>query len=509
MKAVMMKVNSKVREDAPQDVINAAVLSEVRATRGDMFKELTDKEAVDVVQTMLYKKEFNPKEGQGVISQGLLGTAKWLEDIHKENPVLKLVGQLFVRTPIWVFHESVKLTPGLNALLPTFRADLGGANGVHRQARARTEAAASLAILHFALLKSAEGELRGNPEHDYKLTSGEEQSGLDPFNFQLGNSVFDYRRFDPLQMPITLIANTVATLEQVQYEKNTGQIPADPSIQERAQKNIGIAFGMLLHAYQNAALLESSMQTFDTLGKLSDNIGSGEYAKGVEQIGTFGGKRAAMLIPSIIKKSQIALMGKDELLSIFTVQQRMLSMVDPGNPILPRKYDALGNFRRHDNPINQLLPMVAPRSINNPNTDRTPLEQKVIDGLAVLEQKGFGSFATHQTKAAWAPDDLRNVFTTVNGRKISVYDATMLEYQSNNSLVVRRLSSILDSSLSEGSPEMQEMYGKTVVKIKKTLREHKERALEKVIQRDDALKQMVADHKLRVGRNKRGLFDLK
>ncbi len=489
------------------EALNSRVIEKIKNERGDTFKRLSDPDAKEYVETLLYKQEF---DGQGSTdaTKKVFGAAKWVEDLHKKNPILKVFGQLFFRTPVWVFHESLRLTPGINAVMPQFRNDLAGVNGQLAQARATTEASVGFALSSWAMTQWAQGNLKGSPSSDYNKTAEQETSGLSPLNLQIGDSVVDYRKFEPFRIPLSMIANTLDGVQATIDATNQGVI--DDTAMEKASQGMTLAFSMLVSTIRDSNLLSSSVETIEALFQVVELSGSDDVqdkGKAMDKILDTGFKKLLMPAPSVIKKTQVAL-GADQMTSIYSKQQRLLSLYSPNDTRIPRKYDSLGNFRKVQNPKTALNPF-ATRDAADTNSDRTPQQQEIIDHLAVLEEQGYGNFSRHNTKAPWSKEDLRGVTTThTDGSTISVFDAVMLEYKRTNNKLERKLLRQVRSKKPLGRPDNPAFHGKPVTEIRQALTEHRQKSLETVIKRDPALRQMVKDHERTAKLSQRGLFNI-
>lgn len=437
------------------------------------FKRLVDKDAVDYVEQLLYKKEFQKEGAEGMFD--------WIEKAHREHPILKLFGQLFFRTPVWVMHEAWRLTPAANALLPNFRADIAGHNGAMRQARARTEANLANAIMLWGVSKWAQGELSGSPDADWKKTAGQEVSGLQDLNVMFGDTSVDYRKFEPFRIPLTMIANTMDSFIEVQDKQVQGYEDVDSALMQ----GFGIALATTVSAFRDSALLTGVYDTFSA-GTRAVTALTGDAEDRADAKTVVGGtllKKGLMPFPSVIKKAFIA-DGQDQLTSIKTSQQRFLSLVAPNDVSIPRKYDPLGVIREVDNPAYALSPFVA-SSREQREGRRTKKQQYVVDHMAELERKGYGNFSNHKTRVSWMDEDTREVYTTYEGYKISMHDAVMLEYGKMNA--ANTYYNILQRAGSLGRADKSAYYGTVVTELKKSQAAFKAKALEIVIKRDQNL----------------------
>src|SRR5690606_4379350 len=121
-----------------------------------------------------------------------------------------ITGQLFFRTPIRVFEEGVRLTPGLQIIDPRFLKDLAGSNGVERQVRAQGEALMSLGIAGAVMTMYAEGRLTGDGDYsNFRQSKLRGDSSLpDQYTLKMRDgSTWSYRSFDPISTPIKIMVN--------------------------------------------------------------------------------------------------------------------------------------------------------------------------------------------------------------------------------------------------------------------------------------------------------------
>ena len=474
-------------------------------------------DARDYVETLLYKKKFETNKS-GVFG-AIESTADKLEKMHRHHPLAKIFGQLFFRTPAWVFHESMRLTPAINVMLPQFRNDLAGLNGVGRQARAQTEASLAFFLMMFATTKWAQGEITGSAHHDFTMTGEQETDELGALTIQFGDEGkhFDYRRYEPLRIPLTIVVNTLDGIMATKAREEYGE--SDPELMDRTLAGMGIAMSTLLSAFQDSALLTGLVDTVTAGFRMTDALTSDD-PDGKENAYNVASdllmKKAMMVVPSTIKKSQIAFGGDDELTAPVDYQQRLLASFSPNHPSLPRKYDIFGNPRRVDNPMTVMNPFWY-TTPEQRRAGRSEKEMHVINWINELEQLGFGNFTRSKFKSSKFPvDDLREAEITYDGMKVSLYDAMMIElnkpYIKNE--LVNELYALSNSPDSLGNPEDREEHSYRVKDAKKAIRAAKEYALDavlgnannKLISDDKPLAQIIEEREVEIQKARDGIF---
>ncbi len=478
--------------------------------------EETSANARDFVETLLYKKEF-ATDGKGVAGAMESG-AKFIEDAHKKHPIFKIFGQLFFRTPAWVFHESMRLTPAVNVMLPQFRNDLAGLNGVGRQARAQTEATLAFSLMMYVTTKWAQGEITGSANQDYTMVGEQETDELGALSIAIGDEGkhVDYRRFEPLRIPMTIVVNALDGVVATRELENIGE--ADPELLDRTLASFGIAMATFISAFKDSALFTGIVDTVTAgtrmAGKFtSDDAGDREEASnvGIDLLT----KKAMMIVPSLIKKGQVAA-GDTELTSPVNAKQRFLATLAPNHPSIPRKYDIFGNVRVLKNRMAALSPFTY-TTPEQRKAGRSEKEMAVHRWINDLEQAGYGNFTRAKFKTSKINvDDLREVQITYDGIEMSIYDAMMVELNKpkRKRKLVEALYRQSTSPMSLGNPERPEEYGLPVKEAKKLISEAKEDALDAVINNRNSiivgsnktLSSMVGDKKKKIRNAQLGNF---
>lgn len=302
---------------------------------GDTFLKATDENGRDYVQDLLFKRDFS---GEGAASS----LAKGYEGFVNKHPAMRLMGQLFFRTPVRVFEEGIRMTPGLNLIAPKFLADLKGENGSMRQARAQGEALMSYAIAGSVFAMYAKGNVRGSMGEDYKQTrQGENAGEQEPYTIKFDDgSTFNYRNFDPFSTPIKIIVNALERAETLAYREEQGE-QIDKSEMEQLQALIAVGVGSIAQSIRDANLASGVDAAMDFFEDLSDPESSDQLVK-------FVGRKVQAYIPNTYYKMQM--LDNPVLGDPITMEQFIKQRVNPTDPLVPKQYTAMGRPRSLSNP---------------------------------------------------------------------------------------------------------------------------------------------------------------
>jgi len=404
------------------------VMSEKKKNK-DILKTATDKQGTDFVKDTLFKREFS---GEGAMS----GAAKWYEAQVNKYPILRLMGQMFFRTPVRVFEEGFRLTPGLN--LPFIMKDLRGGAGVpnYRHARAVGEAYLSMAIASYVLTKFAETELTGTIDWDYKLKRQAEDAGGKPYSIKDNDgSLIPYRNLDPFSTPIKIMTNALEAMAKLNMEHRQGvKDPNDLYGEEGFLEEVEVQFnefkdrfliGMtsVFHAVHDANLW-SGLQKFSDIGK--DFASEGLDDKAFRYIADAFIRPA---IPSMYYKIQqtgsfpIPFTGQqveigDGNLSLpdpRNLEQFFKFYTEPTSPIVNRQHTALGTTRKIKDKA-EVFTLFSSQSVKESQGDLSDKQYKILqmlDRLGRAENTNFympfkGTIVGMDGKGI----DLRTVYTT-------------------------------------------------------------------------------------------------
>ena len=304
------------------------------------FVKATDQDGRDYVQDVLFKRDFS---GKGAASQ----LAKGYEGFVNKHPAMRLMGQLFFRTPVRVFEEGIRLTPGLNLISPNFIKDLKGVNGPMRQARAQGEALMSYSIAGSVFSLYATGNVTGAMGQDYKQTrQGENAGGQEPYTIMFSDgSTFNYRNFDPFSTPIKIIVNALERAETLAYREEQGEA-INKSEMEKIQALVAVGVGSIAQSLRDANLasgVDAAMDFFEDLGDPDSS----------DQLIKFAGRKVQTFLPNTYYKYQM--LDNPVLGDPVTMEQFILQRVNPDDPLVPKQYTALGRARTLSNPVANLI----------------------------------------------------------------------------------------------------------------------------------------------------------
>ena len=308
--------------------------------RPEAFQKATNKSGRDYVQDILFKRDFS---GEGAVS----GLAKGYEGFVNRNPVMRMMGQLFFRTPVRVFEEGIRLTPGLNLISPGFMKDLSGANGSMRQIRAQGEAMMSYAIAGSVFSLYATGNVTGSLGEDYKQRRQAENAGeLEPYSLRFSDgSTFNFRNFDPFSTPVKIMVNALERAETLMYRAEQGE-KINQSDMMFLQGMVSVAVGSIAQSIRDANLASGVDAVFTLVEDLQDEDGS-------EQLIKFVGQKVQTFLPNTYYKLQMLdnpVLGDPASLEAF-IRYR----INPDDPLVPKQYTALGRPRTLSNPMASLI----------------------------------------------------------------------------------------------------------------------------------------------------------
>lgn len=303
------------------------------------FVKATDQNGRDYVQDILFKRDFS---GNGAASQ----LAKGYEGFVNKHPAMRLMGQLFFRTPVRVFEEGIRLSPGLNLISPGFMKDLKGVNGPMRQARAQGEALMSYSIAGSVFALYSTGNVTGAMGTDYKQTrQGENTGGQEPYTIKFEDgSTFNYRNFDPFSTPIKIIVNALERAETLAYRAEQGEA-VNKTEMEKIQAIVAVGVGSIAQSIRDANLASGVDAAADFFEDLGDPESSDQLIK-------FVGRKVQTFLPNTYYKYQM--LDNPVLGDPVTMEQFIRQRVNPDDPLVPKQYTALGRARTLSNPAASL-----------------------------------------------------------------------------------------------------------------------------------------------------------
>ncbi len=441
--------------------------------------------AVDSVKTLLYKKDFDPN---GPLPERM---AAAYENWTRDKAWSRAIGNLFFRTPAWLFHESMRLTPAINSILPQFRQDMAGINGPARAARAKTEAAVAYSWMLYVMTKYAEGHISGSPNVDFTKTGEKNKSTMrpltikDPFFLDGGKEV-SFARWEPLRIPATIVTNALEGYLDYQEKVNMDGVAGynDGGIPDEIMATFGVGFATAISAIRDSALTQGVSDTVGTVVRISGLMESPEgedKAKAADLFANFVLDKGLQVVPSSIKKFQEAARGDAPLTQPNTIKDKLIASVNPYSQTLPKRYDTFGWAMSREVSYAQLTGFGAatPEDLAQ---GRSAEQMEALDYLAKLESLGFGNFTRQKIRDERFPDqDLRSLDVVYEGRSMSLFDAMMQELSQDKVLVENVLFYAKADHLPLGSPLNSNTHGMRVTKTKEAINKARNRALDTVI----------------------------
>ena len=423
-----------VRRGKTGDALSEFVKTELEKN-GELFKKAAGETAMDYTRDFLFKREFS---GESSISS----LAKGYEQFVQRNPWMRLVGQLFFRTPVRVFEEGIRLTPGLNLISPGFVADLAGSNGAARQIRAQGEALMSYGIGSLAMTMYASGTITGGGPSDYKQRRALENTGWQPYSIKTKDGWYSFRSLDPIATPFKIILNAMDRYQMLQYREAQGEY-VDQDLQ-RAAAFLGVGVGAVAQAIKDANLAEGISQATELLTDVADPEGR------MDAIVKFVASKAKLVVPNVIQKG----LGVDALMGDpATAEQYFKSIINPTDPTIPRQYDALGNAREKTTGIGAIFgyDYTSGEDAKRGHSDK---ELSVLKTLSDIEIATGNKFTAPYKYAKYTGQlDLRTE-KTADGR-MTLYDRWQEIYNKSNTTDVLyevfKAGGSMGSSTNDGS----------------------------------------------------------
>lgn len=340
------QIKNQLLEQAKARGMNAAqakkfVASEFKKNES-LFARGVNREGRSYTEDLLFKRQFS---GDGLASS----TAKTYEQFVRDNPWMKIMGQLFFRTPVRVFEEGIRMTPGLQLIAPKYLADLRGSNGTARQVRAQGEALLSYGIAGYVMMQYAQGNLTGSGSGDYKRRKMQEDTDRQqPYTLKFDDgTTLSYKNYDPFSTPIKILVNAFEAYEEVEYRRRQGEYVEDEAALIRDR--VYIAAGSIFNAIKDANLMSGLADVTNLMTDL------GKEDAWYRDVMKFMGKKAQLAFPNMIYKTKNAFFETEPTLKDPRgFLQHLESRMDLGITAVSNQYDALGNARLMEKPVNSL-----------------------------------------------------------------------------------------------------------------------------------------------------------
>lgn len=377
----------------------------------EFFRTATNTTGLGYAEDMLFKREFS---GEGTVSS----IAKHYEQLVNKHPTLRLMGQLFFRTPVRVFEEGFRLTPGLNivsgAVAGQFLNDLRGLNGMNSQLRAQGEAMLSLAIGAMVVQHYAAGKLTGGgPDNWKERRSTEDGKNWKPYTWKIGDYELNYRNLDPLATPIKIMTNVMDRLYALEYRKAQGEYD-NKSEWQNAASLLGVASLSIVQAIKDANLAEG----LDQIIRFGQDITDPEHKE--MALVKFLGQKAQLFIPNTLQKTMA--LDNPQLNDPARIEDFIRQRFNPGDPLIPKRYTALGDVVTSENPLGSLV------GVDIYQPDKTYSKRDLVNQeLAKIAFNGERPFIAPYTVSYIGEFKGRDLRTMRTKEGISFYDAWQQE----------------------------------------------------------------------------------
>lgn len=398
-----------------------------------MFQQATSEAGRNYADDMLFKRQFS---GTNMPSK----LAKGYEKFVNENPLMRLAGQLFFRTPVRVFEEGIRMTPGLNLIHPTFLADLRAPVGTPRQIRAQGEAMMGFAFATGVLALYSNASITGGGPTDFKQRRGKENGkDFEPYTITFRDgTTFNYRNLDPLATPIKIIVNALDRYNELQYRKSQGEYV--DNLEKEVAAYIGVGAGAVAQAVRDANLTEGIGQIMDFIQAIGDpEQNETKFTKLV-------GQKLQLLVPRVVQ--QYMTQDNPVLNDPRTLEQYFRARINPGDPLVAKQYDSLGNVRTITNPMSVLTGVnITPKDMRDASID--PTTAAVNQELSRIEHAADTSFMAPYKRSELGDLDLRTMLTS-DGKE-TMYDRWQRYYNETGVTDTLYNDLVLDKSGSYGT----------------------------------------------------------
>jgi len=432
----------------------------------DLFKVALSQSGRNYADDLLFKRSFS---GENFPSRMAAGYEKFVND----HPIMRLVGQMFFRTPVRVFEEGLRMTPVVQFAAPNFIDSVRGLKGQAAQARANTELLLSYAIASYAMLKYSKGELTSSGPTDYKERRGRENAGdYQPYSLRYGEHSLSVRNLDPFSTPFKIVANVLDRLQDLQYRKAQGDF-VDKDY-EQALGWMSVSVGAIGQALKDANLIEGVEQLWTSGEALFDPEKHGSFWQ------RFAGQKAQMIVPNVVSKAMM--IGNLNMNDPVTVSQYLRSKINPADAKIPRQYDVLGQIRRIANPVGALIGVniTSDEELKRGRTEKELAVLKAISNLEIASGSNIGVAPTRVNDYGMKGIDLRTQYSTRYPDR-TLYDRWMEFYAATP--VVDMLYNIVvkGENLSVGTRDID---GLKVDAAKKIVKSYRDIALQQLAQEE-------------------------
>ncbi|MFA7168422.1 MAG: hypothetical protein WC096_05925 [Sphaerochaetaceae bacterium] len=451
-----------------------------------------DSEAINYVRDVLYKRAFS---GEGTASKAALR----YEQLVNDFPALRLLGQLFFRTPVRVFEEGVRMTPGLQIVAPNFLKDLRGVNGRRAQMRAQGEAMMSLAFTGTVLSLYAQGRITGDGAYsDWRQQRARTDSDLpEPYTLILEDgSTWSFRNFDPLATPVKIIVNALERYENLATRHRQGEFITKTEW-DKVLAAISVGAGAIAQAFRDANL----MSGLDGAIELAENMADPEGREGAGI--KYMGEKLRMLVPNTLHK--IAKSNDPTIDDPATfwqmVESRLLGGASLGqySKTVPKSYDVLGNVRQI-NDTGALWNIFSNSTLEERQKGRSEQELRVLRQLDFLSKQTRVTFQAPYRHPMMGDVDLRSQMT--GDGKETLYDRWNRYYKEMAPEQI--LAPILDAGAPVGTKSIK---GVTVDLVQSTINQLRDAAFYRLMSEEIGVTEQVIQNLIRKSEVQSGFWD--
>ncbi|WP_067516913.1 hypothetical protein [Endozoicomonas ascidiicola] len=459
---------------------------------GEALRHGKDEVALNHVRDLLYKRAFS---GKGAASS----MAKRYEQFVAEQPWMRVVGQLFFRTPVRVFEEGIRLTPGVQILAPNFMADLAGKNGKRAQVKARGEALTSFAISGMIMQEYAKGNITGDGAYDHwKQQRARTDSDLpEPYTLkdEDGNT-WSYRNFDPFATPAKIIVNALERFDDLATREKQGEFIAK---KEKDKALAAVTVGTMAIA--------TSIRDANLMAGVAEGLKLMEYVANPEDNERGGLKFVAsklrMLVPNTLHK--IAKTNDPTLDDPATFWQMVESQVlfgGSGGTVQKqgsKSYDVLGNVRQL-NDTGALWNIFSDSTPEERGKGRSEAQLRVLRGLDRLSKQTGMTFAMPNKHRLLPGADLRERMTGDGDE--TLYDRWVRYYREFP--VTEQLDAVIGAGMPVGTKSIN---ASTVTLVNQILSKSRDAAFSRLLAEEAQVMQGFIDGKIREAEVKSGFWD--
>ena len=483
----------------------AAYVEREAVKNPEALRHGSDEEALDYARDVLYKRRFSGKGSGtrilGKYEEGASTIAQGYERMTNAVPSLRfLFGQLFFRTPIRVFEEGVRLTPGLQILAPKFLTDLAGKNGQLRQIRAQGEALTSLAITGAVLTLYGQGRITGDGAYeDWRQQRARgDTTKAPPYTIKMSDgSYWSYRNFDPLATPMKIMLNGLERFERLNIRIAQGEF-VDKTEFQNAMAFVTVGTSAVAQALRDANLVAGINTSF----KFAENLADPEMKE--DALVKLMGEKLSLLVPNTLHK--IAKENDPRITDPKTfwqvVEERLKSVgFDKEDIKSSYAYDAVGNVRSMAD-TDSLWSMFATTDVDEMVKGRSEKELFVLEELDRLSRTTGSNFLPPYKMADTGSLDYRTVMTK-DGSK-TLYDKWMENYRSLKP--EEALAPLLSAPVPEGTFKYT---GEKVVEARKIMKDFYEASYYQMMAEERQVVDKMITEELNKARAQSGQLDFR